>query len=236
MESIPKYRKTNAIPEMSVQRAVVMGDMGDILRLCFFHRSMKALRIAIVSALLLTACGKAQPAKNPDPNHTHADFAVWIEGKQIDFSLAQYMSGSSDEHDAEHTRLDQYLHLHDNNGHVIHRHKPGLTLSEFFSTLPGMRYQGTEFKFMDCMTCQHASGTYVVKLFVNGKEEPKGSAYAFNDDDKLLITDAIDPAEQSKQINSLTDDACLYSKTCPERGKPPTENCIADPTVPCVVQ
>lgn len=173
-----------------------------------------------------------EPAKNPDPNHTHADFAVWIEGKQVDFSLSQFMSGSST--DLEHKdALHPYLHLHDGNGRVIHRHKPGQTLQDFMSSMQGMRYEGTDFKFLDCMTCQRSSGIYSVKLFVNGVEEPQGSAYIFQDDDKLLITDTQDPVELRKQIRMVTDDACLYSRTCPERGDPPTENCIADPEVPC---
>lgn len=172
---------------------------------------------------------------NPDPNHTHADFAVWIEGKQIDLSAAEFMSGSST--DPEHKNaLSPYLHLHDNNGHVIHRHKPGLTLTEFFTSMPGMRYQGTEFLFLDCLACRHAAGKYPVTLYVNGEQQPLGSAYVFADGDKLLITDATEPVELRKEIRMLTSDACLYSRTCPERGDPPTENCIADPTVPCVVQ
>src|SRR6185436_13173367 len=36
-----------------------------------------------------------RPAVNPDPNHNHADFAVYISGQKVDFSKSQYMSGSS---------------------------------------------------------------------------------------------------------------------------------------------
>ncbi len=193
---------------------------------------MRRFVFALATVVLFSAC-TPKPATNPDPNHTHADFAVWIEGKQIDFSHSQYMSGSST--DADHTdALHPYLHLHDGNGRVIHRHKSGQTLQEFIASLQGMRYEGTDFKFLDCITCQHSSGTYTVKLFVNGAEEPMGSAYVFQDNDKLLITDTTDPVELRKEIRMVTDDACLYSRTCPERGDPPSENCIADPEVPCV--
>lgn len=195
---------------------------------------MKTLRIVIACTIVtLAACTKSGPAQNPDPSHTHADFAVWIEGKQIDFAVSQYMSGSST--DEEHKdALHPYLHLHDGNGHVIHRHKPGQKLQDFIASLQGMRYEDTTFKFMDCLTCQHSEGTFSVKLYVNGIEEPQGSAYVFNDNDKLLITDTTDPMELRKEIRMVSDDACLYSRTCPERGDPPTENCIADPEVPCL--
>lgn len=195
---------------------------------------MRSSFLIVLSLFFLAACQR-EVAVNPDPNHTHADFAVWIEGKQIDFSGTSFMSGSST--DEEHAgALSPYLHLHDANGHVIHRHKHGLTLTEFFASMPGMRYEGNTFKFLDCLTCQHSSGTYAVRLFINGTEVPEGSQYVFRDDDQLLITDGIDPVELRKEIRMVTDDACLYSRTCPERGDPPTENCIADPTVPCVGQ
>ncbi len=193
---------------------------------------MKALKFLFLSTFLFAACGKSEPAKNPDPNHTHADFAVWIEGKPLDFARNEFMSGSSK--DAEHKNaLSPHLHLHDTNGDVIHRHKPGLTLTEFFASMPGMRYQNNEFKFLDCMTCQQAAGSYAVKLYVNGEEEPLGSLYVFADSDKLLITDTTEPVELRKQIRMMSDDACLYSRLCPERGDPPTESCVADPEVPC---
>ncbi len=193
----------------------------------------------IAGLLILGGCTAKEPARNPDPNHTHVNFAVWIEGKQLDFSLPQYMSDSLTEGkhaDQLADHLHDYLHLHDGNGHVIHRHKPGLALTDFFSSMAGMRYEGNMFKFLDCMTCQHAAGSYAVKLYVNGNEVPQGSAYVFTDNDKVLITDATDPMELRKEIRMMTDDACLYSRTCPERGEPPTENCIADPEVPCVVR
>ncbi len=187
---------------------------------------------AVFLSLLLASCGAANSGVNPDPNHTHGDFAIWIDGKQLDLSGEQYMSGSSDE--TEHSQeLSQYLHLHDGNGHVLHRHKPGLTLGEFVDSLPGMHYGENKLVFRDCLHCQYAKGTFEVRLFVNGTENPAGSTYVFSDLDSLLITNATDPVELRMQQRSMTDDACLYSKTCPERGKAPTEGCIADPTVPC---
>lgn len=178
--------------------------------------------------------GRNVLAKNPDPNHAHADFAVWIDGKKLNFSDAKYMSGSSsDEHGDvhEHTHLHPYLHLHDGNGHVIHRHKPGLAFDDFFFSLGIGSCWGSEFSFgRDGKTVNVG-----IKLFVNGIEQPEGIGcnYVFEDGDHLLITNATDKAEVQHELSLMTDDACLYSQTCPRRGKPPTENCIADPAVPC---
>ncbi len=175
------------------------------------------------------------PAKNPDPNHTHADFAVWIDGRMWDFSQAHYMSGlSTDDHTGgTHGEKDLYFHLHDNNGHVIHSHKPGLPLAQFFTSLgwtfaDGCFSTDTAEKF-----CNDATRTW--QMYVNGQSQPFDLSYNFADDDKILLTYGADKAEIQKELDQLTDDACKYSKTCPWKGAPPTENCIADPKVPCKI-
>lgn len=192
-------------------------------------------RIALLALpLLIAACAK-EPAVNPDPNHTHADFAVWINGEQLDFSADKYMSGLSTDdstHDEQGEHRHQYLHLHDNNGDIIHRHKPGLTLHDFlmslgFGTTPGCLIPDDGKPVCD-------AGDKRWRMFVNGEEWPFDTAYDFNDVDQILLTYGSSDDEIAPQLDAMTDDACLYSRTCPERGDPPTENCIADPAVPCV--
>jgi hypothetical protein len=175
---------------------------------------------------------------NPDPNHMHADFAMWIDEQKFDFSEENYMSGSS--MDPNHAGAKHpYFHLHDGNGDVIHRHKPGLPVGEFFRSL-GFNDEC----FVDgdaelprnnffCLRFPDNT-TRTFQLYVNGELMPDGLRYIFNDMDQLLITDAIDPEVIDQQIDQLTNDACKYSQTCPGRGAPPTENCIADPAVPCM--
>ena len=187
--------------------------------------------------LLLSACRTT--AVNPDPNHTHMDFAVWINGSQLDFSGPEMMSGSSkDEPEDEHADDDHKhptLHLHDGVGHVLHRHKPGLTLKEFFDSIKVGFDDHCYTSFMPMADGQICSEKWVLRMFVNGAERtPFDTDYVFVDLDRILITDATDGPELEEQLRQLTDDACLYSKTCPERGEPPAEGCVADPTVPCV--
>ncbi len=174
----------------------------------------------------------ASPAVNPDPNHTHADFAVFIEGKKFNFSDPAYMSGTTDESDPEHTRRDPFLHLHDGIGYVIHRHKPGLTVGEFFASLGFTMDEA-------CLTTdagkQYCSeGDKRWRMFVNAEEKPWNPQFAFNDLDQILLTFGADEDEVRREFKEMTADACLYSKTCPWRGEPPAENCVSDPTVPCV--
>ena len=191
--------------------------------------------------------------KNPDPNHTHADFALWADGKQIDFSKLEFMSKeltSAEEEALKHETgneaipdpagLRKYLHLHDGNGYVIHRHKPGLPLCDFFNSLNSLK--GTDpsrFGFMgnDMSFTYQGKQHYFRRLFINGVEEIQdvGCSYVFKDGDHLLLTDAKidDDAEIRHELSLMTDDACTYSKTCPWRGEPPVETCISDPTIPC---
>lgn len=204
---------------------------------------MKRIALLLVGMLVLAACAREQ-AKNPDPNHTHADFAVWVEGKKIDFSGEQYMSGSSTDgstHPTEGPR--KYLHLHDGNGHVAHRHKPGLTFGDFLESL-GWQIRDDAISIPgrnDVVNWE--MGEEIWRLYVNGKlqESPNRSLlallhYDFQDLDRLLLVYGDANENMDAPFDQMTDDACLYSHTCPWKGDPPTENCIADPEVPCVAQ
>ena len=175
----------------------------------------------LLTAFLLAACTR-QYVQNPDPNHTHADFAVWVDGVQVDFTGNEYMSGLSTDdatHDEAGEYHHQYLHLHDNSGHVIHSHKPEQTLREFFNSI---NYDFP--KPLERWT-----------MWVNGQEQDFNLDYIFQDMDQILLTNSAGSAKVLSELEQLTADACKYSKTCPWKGEPPTENCIADPAVPCVV-
>jgi hypothetical protein len=185
---------------------------------------MRSLTVSLAAVVILAACQPKDPYKvqNPDPNHTHADFAIWVDGEQIDFTGNEYMSGVSYDdasHDEEHEYYHEHLHLHDNVGHVLHRHKPGLSVQEFLESL----------NVLDVFGQGHTW-----RMFINGEEEEFALDYIFKDLDKILLTTSAGSAEVLDQLEKLTDDACLYSKRCPWRGGPPAENCIADPAIPCV--
>ena len=203
----------------------------------------RILAVLIIAGFLFWSLGPGRvfPAVNPDPNHAHADFAVWINGKQWDFSGAKYMTTEAEEEAAPAGSPKKYFHLHDGNGHVIHRHKPGLPLADFFLSIGGEMTrleQGT----IDCLSLgslycsgKDVSGNAVSWImFVNGKTMAFDPTYVFDDDDKILLSYGQNQPEVfAHELSLMTNDACLYSKTCPQRGPAPTESCIADPDVPC---
>lgn len=205
-----------------------------------YTEHMKRLLFPIALSLLLAACTPVvrTPVPNPDPNHTHADFAVWVNGEKLDFSAEDLMSESEseetdDDHEAHGHKHHPYLHLHDGVGHVIHRHKPGLSFEEFFTSLQ-VGFDELCYASFAPLADGQICGETPFRLFVNGEEIAFDLAYVFGDTDQVLITNAATDAEVQRQLTEMTDDACRYSKTCPWRGDPPAENCIADPAVPCV--
>lgn len=190
--------------------------------------------LLVIVAVTGTAWHYYGPQPNPDPNHTHADFAVYVSGKRVDFAKDEYMSGLSTGSldDADHQQHDKYYHLHDGIGTVIHRHKPDLPLSQFFKSIGFTMAEDCFTQPDDQPICNNGSKTW--KMYVNGTERPMEPGLVFTDEDKILITYDANQAELQRELAALTDEACRYSQTCRWKGPPPTENCIADPEVPCM--
>lgn len=183
------------------------------------------------------------PLPEIDPNdlaaakdvHEHADFVVSINGKKLDFSAAKYQSDEKDsdgKHDHSAHEHDPYVHLHSGNGKIIHIHKEGITLGYFLKTI-GLEFTDTCFK-QDTGEeyCTNVSSS--VKLFVNGKRNTRNGGYTMKDADRILITyGPLADSNLQKQIDLVSNDACIYSETCPERGKPPEEACVGGPGTKC---
>lgn len=135
--------------------------------------------------------------------HTHFDLKVYLNGVAVNFSLAKYQSSKDNEFSPD-------IHFHDGNGKVVHIHKKGATLGELFNS----------FK-LDLTKYQN------LKTYVNGKETSDVQNYVPQDLDRILITSGNLTETQLKvQLDSVSNDACIYSEKCPERGKPPTEECV----------
>lgn len=171
----------------------------------------------LIKAAILKA-PKPQEQALGDKVHEHADFKVYLNDKVFDFSLAKYQ-------DSKESPKDPYAHLHDGNGTVTHKHRQGVTLGYFFKTI-GMSFDKNCF-ITDTKQQYCSDGKNTLKMYVNGKPNDKLGEYEFTDLDKIVISyGSEDQAIIQKQIDSVTDQACMYSEKCPERGKPPTENCV----------
>ena len=170
----------------------------------------------LIKAAVLKAPKAGEPTLG-DKVHEHADFKVYLNGKQFDFRPAKYQ-------DSKDTPKDPYAHLHDGNGDVTHKHRQGITLGYFFKTI-GITFDKNCFVTdTKQQFCSDSNNT--LKLYVNGKPNDKLGEYEFTDLDRILISYGPKDEAITSQINSITDIACMYSEKCPERGKPPTENCV----------
>lgn len=170
----------------------------------------------IIKAAILKAPVTQKPAEAV--YHVHANFKVIINDKAVDFTLAKYQGKDGKD-------LDENIHLHDGKGDLIHIHKKGITIGEFFKSL-GMSLT------KDCFSddsgnkfCNDKSNS--LKFLVNGKPNTQFDNFVPQDLDKLLVSYGNDNQTViDTQLKSVADDACIYSDKCPDRGTPPTENCV----------
>lgn len=153
--------------------------------------------------------------------HYHADFALYINGERYDFAKEKYMS-------TENKSLSNFMHLHDMDGKVIHKHAEGVTLGFFLETL-GMKLNET------CLVLDNEDSycnedDKELKMSVNGKHNDEFDQYDIQDEDKILLSYGDEYEEElQKQMSSVSDEACIYSLTCPEKGTPPEEaTCVGE--------
>lgn len=149
--------------------------------------------------------------------HVHADFLVYLDHERMRYTDDVYQSHSGD---LKHPTL----HLHSNDGHVIHRHADEVTLGDFFTSL-GYTVTDTHIT-TDEGTTYRTDENHELILFVNGTPHDTFIDYIIADEDQLLIYyGAPDDERIHTYLETISDDACLYSGTCPERGIAPPTDC-----------
>jgi len=157
-------------------------------------------------------------ADNDEEVHVHSDWVLHIAGTTYDLTDDKYQSGNSQ---VRH----EHIHLHDNNDDVIHRHDHGVTLQDFISSL-GFTLAST------CITTDEGeefcnTDTSELMVFVNDERLTDFVDYINQEEDRILVyfgeTSASDTI--TELLASISDKACIYSGTCPERGTPPPESC-----------
>lgn len=151
--------------------------------------------------------------------HIHANLRVVAGGTPVDFSQDKYQK------DAEGKELSEDVHFHDGNGEVLHVHKAGVTVSDFLKSV-GMNLS-QDCLALDSTTTKCATGGDKLKFYVNGTEQADFGEYLIKDLDRILVYfGPIDSVTVETQQKAVPDNACIYSKKCPERGSPPEENCV----------
>jgi len=134
--------------------------------------------------------------------HEHADFQVYVNGRQLDFDKPEFFG------------MHPLVHLHEgtNNVHVAHKHADGITYGMFFRTI-GIELNGC-LSVNDKEFCDLNGRT--VKYYLNGKIVPNLKHVEINDLDKVLISYGSESlAEVQRQLASVGNRACIQSNvTC----------------------
>jgi hypothetical protein len=184
-----------------------------------FAASVGILIGALIATLLLGEGGMTEKITHADNEevHVHADFLMYLNDKKIDLTKDKYQSTS------EHLEHDDF-HLHDHEGNILHRHDQGITFPSFLKSI-GFVLTPT------CITTDEgeklcADDKNELSLYVNGESLSKPGEYVIDDEDRVLLYyGEMDSPDLQTYLSEITDEACIYSGTCPERGSPPPESC-----------
>jgi hypothetical protein len=188
---------------------------------------MKRYLIWIACLLLGAAYAASRMPQSPQkPAHFHIDLKIYVQDKLVNLSDKKFQTEEGD--------LDaSIIHLHDGNGDVVHFHRTGQTLRDMMKSLHGDITPNC----FSIDSLRYCTGfTSSLKVFVNSKRLLFPHRYEPRDGDQVLIT--FGPHMDNdieNQLKSLSSQACVYSLKCPEKGEPPTENCIGNGTDPCVL-
>lgn len=138
--------------------------------------------------------------------HTHADWKVFINSKEFDWSPYVDLHERQMQGDSSIKMTSAFIHLHPEKnqpaGAVLHMHATGVPLWLIFQSL-GMKLT------KECLevspTQQYcANASHSLKFFVNGKSIEDASAYVFQEGDKLLISYGPQQEDVSSQLASIT--------------------------------
>lgn len=184
---------------------------------------MATILIAVLAGAWFYVNKSQQPdetaleAAHSEEIHVHSDFLLVLDGQKFDLSPDRYQSTT---YDAKHMAF----HLHDGVGTMLHRHAEGITMREFLESL--------DFAISDdCLTTDTGDkycvdDTNELVVYINGEEANNWPDYVNQQDDQLLLYHGPKGQEVvSGWLSQITDEACIYSGTCPERGDPPHEGC-----------
>lgn len=184
-------------------------------------RALSGLGILlVVTVLALFALRPDPPLPVYNEIHAHADIVVWVNGSQVDLSLPQFQSTDT-------VLRHRFLHVHDNDGTVLHIHARNQKLVDFFSSI-GMTLTdsciGIHAGDTHCEDSEHSLSVYTRD---DGEEHWRSirrvTRYVPRDLQQIVIRFGRDDdaADVSAALSAVTDNACYHSGLCPERGVPP---------------
>ena len=152
--------------------------------------------------------------------HIHADFLIQTFDTVHNLGTAELMTTAEQSH-------HEHAHMHDEEGDVLHMHAEGVSFVEFLASLDYViEDQNLTLPNGDELRSDVMQPEYL-QLYVNGELwEDEMDTYIPQDLDRVLLFYG-DPNNRPIEtyLQSVPNDSCIYSGSCPERGTAPAENC-----------
>jgi hypothetical protein len=172
----------------------------------------KLIIISSVVIIILLSIVTYKTLQVPEmPVHVHANFAIFVDGKQIDFAKPDYMSlkPCTENQEPSVNKLDN-VHLHDNVGNVVHVHQDGITWNDLLQSL---RF---DINSQSDVSKNLTSKIYLDKNLVDSKilsENIKQDQHLLISINNLDAFTSIDQSETLKsQYQQVGDNAHTYSE------------------------
>jgi hypothetical protein len=117
--------------------------------------------------------------------HHHANMAVYIDGKMMDFSSSVYMEETSRCDITTDIRPEDRIHLHDGKGSLVHVHMAASTWGDLFANISWNIGNGV---LVDPYgQIRIASGSTSLTYVINGKKVDNAANMVVGSTDRLLI-------------------------------------------------
>ena len=128
------------------------------------------------------------------PTHIHADFKVYLNDNQLNFSQPKYQERSP------------AVHVEDGDGDVVHIHLKGIKLVDFFNSL-GIKFTDTCFA-LDTQESFCNNDKNKLRVYIKGYGEDWRPSfdygnYVIKDMDRILITYG-DAGKINKELGTVT--------------------------------
>ena len=174
---------------------------------------MKFLKYPLIIILILAlyVAWYVQAGLKYSSPHFHANFALYINGERIDFSLPEYSEDVAGCSIGDTIYAKDRVHLHENNPDTIHIHHDGVTWWDFFAN-NDMMFNESVF-VMDDGEIYSNNEKDTLRFILNGNEMKNPSNFLINSADQLLIAygeESVDELTLGKFLD-VSDNAAEYN-------------------------
>lgn len=182
--------------------------------------------LALGAALGVLGWGLARFALAPwpEPTHYHANWAVMVNGEELDFSADSYMQPVAACAAADMVLPAARVHLHNNDDQVVHVHHAGVTWGHFLTNL-GMAV-GDDYLIVDSNRRFFAGDDRTLEFVVNGFVVSDIAMRLIDPGDRLLISYGPEGVEEvaGEQFSRVASNAEVFD----ERDDPAGCSGVAD--------